>query len=67
MGIQMIKRIMVRTAEGLRKIIGVMEIPADAAFQQHFDNVEFAGRVGSIDFVKEAAKYVLYKETQNGI
>lgn len=58
----MTKRIVVQTAEGLRKIIGVMEIPADATFQQHFDNVEFAGHVGSIDFVKEASKYVLYQE-----
>jgi hypothetical protein len=43
---------------GLRKIIGKMLVPANTQFTRSYDSGDF----GIVDFVREAATYVLYRQ-----
>lgn len=58
MAILMIKRIVVLKLNGIRKIIGQMDVPADAVFTSALETADFH----TVEFVENRPTYILYKE-----
>ena len=52
------KRIVIEYPSGLRKIIGQMLVPANSQFTRSYDSGDF----GIVEFVREASKFVLYRQ-----
>ena len=52
------KRIVIEYPSGLRKIIGYMPVPTNSQFTRSYDSGDF----GIVEFVQEAARYVLYRQ-----